>query len=230
MPSQPSISSPATSPSPLVESFKVGQQIAFIYSRTDLVTGIIQSLNHNGTYDLYCNIPMRVRKLKMDRGNPNIYYETTLDTRPFLQASPIDPRIQVIKSVKTLEQIGVPLPGLNSLIQQSSTMTWVDSGHKQRIPRLTEFLAPLVGHFFDPALFYYKITCWRAPINLRGQGVIPEETRIFPDPLKKPYYTSFDKCFSRYVKEYHNNPEKWNRVLMEVILPEDVLPKPTEGE
>lgn len=228
MSAQPLTSSPATSLSSLSDPFKKGQQIAYIYNRTDLVTGIITAINPDSTYDLTCDIPMRLRQVKLLRGYPQITFKTVLDSRPFLRVSPADPRMQTVKSVRSLESIGVPLPGPNSLIQQSSTMTWVDSGHRARVPRLTEFLAPLVGHFFDPALFFYRITCWRAQVEIRGQGTIPEEIRVFPNPSKKPYYSTFATCFSRYLKEYHENLEKWDRVTMEAILPEDILPKEEE--
>ena len=219
----PMVSSPATSPAPIVApSFVEGQEIAFIYNRTDLISGIITALNPDETFDLECNLPIRVRRVDFIQGVPKINYKTILEARPFLRATPVDPRMQVIKRVTTLKEMGMDdiIIDEERGAKQTSISMWRDSGRKVRIPRLTEFYAPLVGHFFDSSLFYYRIICWRAAINLRGQGAIPEVTEIFPK--KKPFFTSFSKCFSRFVKEYHSNLEKWNRVEMQAILPQDV--------
>ncbi len=220
------VSSPATSPSPLVEpSFHEGQEIAFIYNRIDLVSGVIVALNPDDTYDLECNVPIRVREVKFVKGIPEVSYKAVLNTLSFLKASPVDPRMQVIKRVTTLKELGmdeIPIDEERGTKQTSISM-WRDSGRRIRVPRLTDFYAPLVGHFFDPSLFYYRIVCWRASENFRGQGIIPEIHQNFPK--SKPYYTSFSKCFSRYFKEYHKNLGKWNRIEMQAILPQDVLPK-----
>ena len=217
------VSSPATSPSPIAQpSFVEGQEVAFIYNRTDLISGIITALNPDDTFDLECNVPVRVRQVDFIQGVPKITFKTILETRPFLKATPVDPRMQVIKRTTTLREMGMDdiIIDEERGAKQTSISMWRDSGRKVRVPRLTEFYAPLVGHFFDSRLFYYRIVCWRAAINLRGQGAIPEVTEIFPK--KKPFFTSFSKCFSRFVKEYHSNLEKWNRVEMQAILPQDV--------
>ena len=227
----PMISSPSTSPSPIEPlSYKVGQEVAFIYNRTDLIPGVITSLNPDSTFDLECQIPLRVRKVTFLKGLPDISYQTILQSSPFLKATPADPRMQLIKIVTSLQDLGMePIEDSAFKHKQSSISAWRDSGKRSRIPRLTEFLAPLVGHFFDSSLFYYRIYCWRAPIRVRGQGDIPEEIRYFPNPTKKPFFTSFSKCFSRYMKEYLENLEKWNRVEIQAILPEDVKQEIKEG-
>lgn len=226
------ISSPAINEAPL-EGFREGQEIAFIYNRTDLVSGIITAINPDETFDLMCEIPISSRKINWGsspgRGDFKVTPQVTLEARPFLRATPIDPRMQVVKTVTTLAALG--LEAIDDAARghkQTSISAWRDSGRRIRIPRLTEFHAPLVGHFFDSSLYYYRITCWRAPINLRGQGIIPEETATFPS--NKPYFKSFAKCYKRYVKEYLANLEKWNRVEMQAILPSDILPIEPKGE
>jgi len=224
--SKPTITSPASSPEPELEGFHKGQEIAFIYNRTDLISGIVVDVNLDGTYDLECLVPLSIRKLDW-KGSPgrsdyNISRQVKLSSTPFLKATPVDPRMIAIKTVASLESLGIDKPEPTSLIQQSSASFWKDSGKRLRIPRLTEFLAPLVGHFFDSSLFYYKIICWRAPIRVRNESEIPEETRYFPNPDKKPFYTSFKPCFERYVKEYLEQLDRWNRVEIQALLPEDV--------
>ena len=222
------ISSPAFSPNPIESpSFQQGQEIAFIYNRTDLISGIITQINLDSTFDLECKVPVQVRQVTMERGTPKITFKTILESRPFLKASPADPRTIVVKTVTSLSDLGMesiddPARGH----KQSSISAWRPSidlkGNVRlnRIPRLTEFLAPLVGHFFDSSLFYYRIYCWRASYEIRGGGTIPEETLLFPK--KKPFYTSFSKCYNRYLKEYLQNLQKWNRVEIQAILPQDV--------
>lgn len=227
------ISSPATSIQPLEPpSFKEGQEIAFIYNRTDLISGIIISINLDGTFDLECQVPIQVRKVKMERGSPKISYETILESRPFLKANPTDPRMQVIKRVTTFAELGLEnVDAPERGVKQSSIYAFRDSGRRTRIPKLNDFLAPLVGCFFDSFLFYYRIYCWRAPYEIRGGGQVPEETLLFPK--KKPFYTSFSKCYNRYLKEYLQNLQKWNRVEIQAILPEDIISKEVnlkEGE
>lgn len=225
----PQVSSPATSVSPLpssIEPYKEGQEICFIYNRTDVISGIITSINSDETYDLICSVPTSLRKLEWDgtpgRSDYRIVKRLELVATPFLKTSPVDPRMQVIKKITTFAELGLE-PVDERGVRQSSIAGWRDSEKRSRIPRMTEFYVPLIGHFFDASLFYYKIICWRASIQVRGHGVVPEETLTFPK--KKPYYTNFRKCFDRYVKEYHANLEKWNRVEIQAILPEDVLAK-----
>lgn len=237
IPQSPQISSPATSQAPIVEqSFHKGQSIALILNRTDLIPGIISRVNPDLTFDLECQVPIQVRKMTW-KGKPGQSEYTIrpvfdLETRPFLRALPIDPRMQVVKVVTSLQDLG-----MNTIEDkarghvQTAISMWRDSGRRNRIPRLTEFYAPLVGRFFDPSLYYYRVNCWRAAMDIRGEGRIPEEYKTFPNQSKTPpYYVEFTKCFKRYAKEYLSNLEKWNRVQMEAILPEDVEAAAIEGD
>lgn len=221
------VSSPAFSSEPIEPSFQQGQEIAFIYNRTDLISGIITQINLDGTFDLSCEVPVQVRKVKMERGSPKISYETVLESRSFLKATSTDPRTQMVKTVTSFSDLGLEnIEDSARGHKQSSIHGWRPATDLKgnirlnRIPRLTEFLAPLVGHFFDSSLFYYRIYCWRAPYEIRGGGQVPEETLLYPK--KKPFYTSFSKCYNRYLKEYLQNLQKWNRVEIQAILPDDV--------
>lgn len=217
------ISSPATSSKPLFPSFEVGQSICYIHNRTDLVPGIIKAINPDETYDLEILFPTQSSKIKWKgkAGQSDFSRDTDIDLVPRImqRATPIDPRIQVIKVISPLaEVIEDPARGH----KQTSIAVWRDSGKKLRVPKLTDFYVTHVGHFFNSSDYFYKITCWRAPVQMRTE-VIPEEIRIFPSPSKTPYYKDFRKAFNRYVKEYYSNLEKWNRVEIQALLPEDFI-------
>lgn len=212
---KPTILSPTLQP-----QLQEGQQIAFIHNRIDVVSGVITKLNHD-SYDLEVYIPTTATKVVFNSQRTGFerVTSTTLvaQTRP--KARLYDPRTIFKKQMVALSQV--------QEVDGGGTQTHVDLFIPQptllHIPRFHDFHTSLVGTFFDPSPYCFKVLCWRAELELDGQR-FPAVTELFP--RKKPFYTDFNKAFNRYFKEYHQgmskSGSKWNRVDIQVFLKDEV--------
>lgn len=218
---QPLISSPANSETPIpTQEYRVGMDIAYIYNKEDLVLGNIIKVNHDETFDLQCYVPQPTRKIEWNRaeGDFKVKNSTQLINKEFLKAKPCNPATIFIKADRALDR---PITGRGDGVIQTHVTEFI-SGGTTRVPRFGAFHTSIIGKFFDPSLWYYQLRCWRAAIEIRKNQFVPEETKIFPNPQKQPFYTEFKKAFNRYFREYHEDRGKWNRVELIAIHPEDV--------
>jgi hypothetical protein len=200
----------------LIDEFKEGQSIAFIHNRQDVVPGIITNINNDNTYNLLVYIPTTQAKIEFD-GYKTSFNRTDrieLLEREMLRVRPANP-----KTIYRKETVALNSPNERGLdgIEQTHVNVYKAVGEASQL-RLHEFHTSLVGTFYDPSIYNYKVHCWRAPIEVQGQQ-FPAEQELFPK--KKPFYESFDKAFNRYFKEYHQSRSKsgskWNRVDIQVF-------------
>lgn len=209
------------------QTFEINQNIAFIHNKLDLVSGYITSINPDGeTYDLVVFIPRESIALKWSKNNESFKRKKTMQLieEVRLKARVCDPRVQFRKVDIPLEQ---PMQvsngqGLSSQVDIRRFIPLTDKNGNPRltrIPRLSEFHTNIVGNFFDPQLFYYKIRCFRNEREI-NKVKFPTETLIFP--TSKPFFKTYDKCFARYFKEYHQSRGKWDQVEVLAVHPEDV--------
>lgn len=193
-----------------------GQPIAFIYNRQDVVPGVITHINHDNTYDLRVYIPTTLAKIEFD-GYKTSFNRT--DRIELVEREMLRVRLANPKTIFRKETVALNSPNERGLdgIEQTHVNVYKAVGIASQL-KLHEFHTSLVGTFYDPSPYNYKVHCWRAPIEVQGQQ-FPAEQEIFPK--KKPFYESFDKAFNRYFKEYHQSRSKsgskWNRVDIQVL-------------
>jgi len=223
------ITSPATHLSPLPPEsplFEVGQEIAYIYNKEDVVPGVVKAVNDEGdgyfTYDLECFIPSISSRIKW-KGSKAYKRKDSAELQPrsFLRARASDPRSTFIK---VAQEIPNPVKGQEGIYQTHTTI-FIEAPRKSRVPSMGEFHTSLIGTFFDPSLFFYKVFCWRAERQVEKE-TFPAETLLFPLPKEgetEGIYRDFKKAFSRYFKEYHQGRKrsetKWNKVTIQAFLP-----------
>jgi hypothetical protein len=217
----PAISSPAYEIEP--KELSINSPIAFIHNRIDVVPGIIRNINPDNTYDLEVYIPVSNKKIVFNQE------KTSFETVPKIELVS-QPRTRArfcdVRTIfrKQMTELTTPQKGTEGIIQ-----THIDTylpGTIVRVPRFHDFHTSLVGTFFDPSLYLFKVFCWRASQTIMGEN-FPAEQVVFP--AKKPYYTEFAKTYNRFFKEYHQGMgkggNKWNRVEIQVFLREDNLDK-----
>jgi hypothetical protein len=203
------ISSPA-----LTNPFYLKQPIAFINDKIDVVPGYISQVNRDGTYDLKVLIPRQRASIKFDRQHTSFDRVVSMELveEDRLKARPNDPTIVFRKQAVALVDAQRGTEG----VIQTHIDQYLPSGNTT-LPRFHDFHTSLVGSFFDPSLFFYKVWCWRAELEIQGQK-FPAEEAVFPS--KKPYFENFGKAFNRFFREYHQGMSKtgskWNRVEIQV--------------
>ncbi len=204
--------------SPVTEQetvFVEGQAVAFIHSRDDCLPGKVISVNYDDTFDIEVYVPMQVTRLNWTNAARDFKRELTTElvVQPRLRVSPADPCTQ-FQQIKN--EVG---SAARETGEWSTIGTYVATKRKLPVPNMTGWHVSLQGKFFDPTLYYYQVTCWRAPYEVRGQQ-FPEERLTFPK--KKPYYEDYAKCFNRYFREYHQALGKWNSVVIKAINPASI--------
>jgi len=204
--------------SPMIQTqFIESQEIAFIDSRLEVVPGIITRVNPDETYDLEVYIPTSKIEMKWtpDRSSFDRIESTKLISqgRPRVRAS--DPRLVFRKQMVALAEAQRGTEG----VLQTHIDTYIPQERKLLVPRFHDFHTSLVGTFFDPSIYNFKVHCFRQEAEIDHQK-FPAVSETFP--RKKPYYETFAKAYNRYFKEYHlgrsKKGSKWNSVAIQVYL------------
>jgi hypothetical protein len=198
--------------SPMIQpSFVIGQHIAFIDNKIDVVPGRIAKVNNDGTFNLRIYIPLTKSRIKFEQVDMSFSRKEKpeLVEQERLRARFADPHTLFRKNIIPLNDPNQR--GLDGIVQ-THVNVFTPVGMAPHL-RMHEFHTSLIGTFFDPTIYNYRVYCWRAPIEVQGT-LFPSEERSFPKA--KPFYADFAKAYDRFFEEYHlgrsKSGIKWNRV------------------
>lgn len=205
---------------------QLNQQIAFCHCKDYAVPGIItQIYNNSNLVDLKVQIPYEKREvtLKGIDVKSQMKYYLIEQIRPLVKF--LDPRTIFVKQEVALANV---MRNNEGEIAQSVSDKWVNSGKLDRIPRLDNISTNIIGTYFDPSFFEYKVYCFR------GEYVLPiteekiEAIEVYFPKVKKDndsrVYENYVDCFNRYFKERYKRWNegsgkfgKWDRVEIRAI-------------
>lgn len=212
--------------SALPDVLQKGTKVIYIYNRQDAVPAIIESIHRDReVYDIAALIPNSNVKIEWsaDKRAYNRVEKVELVERLFQRVRLDDPR-KIF--VKTADDLAAPVRGTEGIIQSQVTR-FREAGTLLTVPRFHDWHTSIIGTFFDPSMFKFRIRCWRAATRVENQ-MFPAVEEIFPKNKKQveggDFYLDFAKCFNRYFKEYHlgrsKAGEKWNSVEIQTFLVE----------
>ena len=185
------------------------KRIALIYNSLFAVPAMIDSINEDGTVNLTALIPREHVEIDFENNARNVNWE--LEEATYLRVIACDPCVVIARRAVKLNE---PMIDNEGNTVQSITDQWVVAG-RNRMPRLRDMYTSLIGRWFDPALWNYRVRCWRGPWRDRMGEEHPAVEQFYPK--KKEIYTEYAKAFQRFYKENFSNQTKWHLVEIQPI-------------